>query len=258
MSLRGFLLAGLLLIAGCAGTSDLPPVPAYAASHLNALSWRAVIVAGDASISAFDNAAERLARDLATRRAADPADIHRYSARTRRPAGIQLASVGNVLDGIAALKPGSGEGCLVFATAHGAQDRGLVFPANQSDTYLDPDRLHRALAIGCGNAPTVVILSGCFSGGYLHPPMLRANRVILTAARRDRTSFGCGAGNVYTEFDDCLIGAMESGHGAWQDVFSAARLCVSARERVQNVLPSEPQSFVGASVAALGLPWRTH
>ncbi len=255
--MRALLLAGLALLAGCATGPELPPVPAYEASQLNGLTWRAVVVAGDASISAFDNAAERLSRDLVARRAVEPGDLRRYSARPRRPAGVQLASAANVLDGIAALKPGAGQGCLVFATAHGAQDRGLVFPANQNDPVFDPDRLHQALALGCGNAPTVVILSGCFAGGYLRPPMLRANRVILTAARRDRTSFGCGAGNVFTEFDDCLIGAMENGQGPWQDAFAAARLCVAARERIQNVMPSEPQSFIGAAVAALRLPWRS-
>ncbi len=257
MSIRFLLLAGLALLAGCATAPDLPPVPEYAPSQLSALTWRAVVVAGDASINAFDNAADRLAQDLAKRGAIAPSDIHRYSARPRRPAGVQLASTGNVLDGIAALKPAPGQGCLIFATAHGAPERGLYFPANQGDPLLDADRLHSALAIGCGNAPTVVILSGCFAGGYLRPPMLRANRVILTAARRDRTSFGCGAGNVFTEFDDCMLGAAEDGHGPWSDVFTAARLCVAARERIQNVLPSEPQSFIGPAVAALRPPWRT-
>lgn len=255
MTMRGIFLA-VVLLAGCATAPELPPVPAYAPSQLSTLTWQAVVVAGDASIGAFDNAAERLARDLATGGGTAVGDIHRYSARPRRPAGVQLASVGNVLEGIAALRPAANQGCLVFATAHGVPQRGLYFPANPADPLLDPDRLDRALALGCGNAPTVVILSGCFAGGYLRPPLLRANRVILTAARPDRSSFGCGAGNVFTEFDDCLIGAAEDGHGPWREVFAAARVCVAARERVQNFLPSEPQSFIGAAVGPLGPPWR--
>ena len=109
-----------LLVAGCAAGPDLPPVPAYDAEGLARLRYQAVIIGGDASINAFDNAAERMAKDLLKANAIAPAGLHRYSARPRRPPAILLASVGNVLDGIAALKPAAGQGCLVFATAHGA------------------------------------------------------------------------------------------------------------------------------------------
>lgn len=245
-----------LLVAGCAAGPDLPAVPAYDAEGLARLRYQAVIVGGDASINAFDNAAERMAKDLLKANAIAPAGMHRYSARPRRPPAILLASVGNVLDGIAALKPVAGQGCLVFATAHGAQEKGLYFPANGADPILDPERLDRALVAGCGIAPTVVVLSGCYSGHYLRPPMTRANRIILTAARADRPSFGCGAGNVFTEFDDCLLNAIEAAAAPLTESFAAAKQCVSARERQQNVAPSEPQSWVGPAVASLRLPWR--
>ena len=67
--------------------------------------------------------------------------------------------------------------------------------------FLDPVRLDRALAQGCGEAPTVVVLSGCYSGIFARPPMTRPNRVILTAARIDRPSFGCSIEDQFTEFD---------------------------------------------------------
>ena len=256
--MRAGFAAMALTLAGCATMPDLPPVPPYDAAALQRMSYRAVLVAGDASIRAFDNAADRLAEDLALRGATVPGEVHRFSARTAkdRPPGVGLATVGNVLDRIAALRPASGEGCLVYATAHGVPEQGLYFPANPGDLFLTPERLDSALVLGCGNAPTVVVLSGCYAGSYLRAPLTRANRVILTAARKDRSSFGCGAASVFTEFDDCMITAMEEGRGTWGKAFFGASICVAGRERQLRVPPSEPQSWIGDAVAAMKLPWR--
>lgn len=161
-----------------------------------------------------------------------------------------------MLDAIAAMQPASGQGCLVYATAHGVPERGLYLPADPRDPILTPERLDRALAQGCGNAPTVVVLSGCYAGLYLRPPLTRANRVILTAARRDRPSFGCGAGYVFTEFDDCMISAIEASRTVWRETFAAATACVAAREQTQNLTQSEPQAWFGNAVSALALPGR--
>ena len=256
--MRSFIMAALLLAAGCTTGPELPPVPRYDAAALGSVRFQSVVVAGDASINAFDNAAERFAGDLVLRGGLPATDLHRYSARrpARHPAGTGLASVAVVLDAIAQLRPAPGQGCLVFATAHGAPRTGLYFPADAADPMLDPDRLDRALALGCGNAPTVVILSGCFAGTYLRSPMTRDNRIILTAARADRTSFGCGAGNEFTEFDDCLLTALEAARAGWQEAFADARVCVAGRERSQSQVPSEPQAWFGPAVGALRLPWR--
>ena len=253
--MRGLLVA--FLLAGCATPPELPAVPRYDTAALAAMRFQSVIVAGDASINAFENAAERLTTDLVRRGGATPADLQRYSARSpsRRPPGAGLATVADFLDGVARMRPGPNGACLVFATAHGVPRDGLQFPANPSDQQLDAVRLDRALVLGCGNAPTVVILSGCFSGGYIRPPMTRANRIILTAARADRPSFGCGAGNVFTEFDDCLLTALEAATGVWQNAFAEARVCVAARERRQNQMPSEPQAWFGPAISTLRLPW---
>jgi len=134
----------------------------------------------------------------------------------------------------------------------------LYMPRGFGDHFLDPAALDRALALGCGNAPTVVIMSGCFSGIYAQPPVTRDNRIVLTAAAADRTSFGCGAGNDYTYFDACLLGSLDQlGVGmTWQDAITATRHCVAARETEMHVVPSNPQSFVGPAVTGMPLPWR--
>jgi hypothetical protein len=156
-----------------------------------------------------------------------------------------------VLSAIARLHPVSGEGCLVFATSHGAYRSGLVLVP--SENFLTPAALDRALHSGCGGAPTVVIISGCFSGSFAQPPMARANRIILTAAREDRPSFGCGVDSQYTFYDRCLLQTMDRA-STWRSAHAMIRACVSAREKEFRFHPSEPQAWFGDAVPGMPIP----
>ena len=83
---------------------------------------------------------------------------------------------------------------------------GLYLAA--SDSSLMPADLDKALTAGCGEAPTVVVVSACFAGNSPcrrcpgkshHPDGVDANR----------TSFGCGASIRYTYFDECFLGSLD-------------------------------------------------
>lgn len=251
---RGAAVALLAVAAACTPRAPAPPpvpgaavrdTPAAAAAPAHAAppSYQALLVAADGSIAVFDNATRRLGRDLTQ----GGARVERLSARDRhRP-----ATVVSSLRAIAAMRPAPGQACLIYVTSHGARDAGLVF--SRDDDVLDPGRLAAAVQRGCGAAPTVVVLSGCYSGLYAAPPLAGPDRIIITAARRDRPSFGCGAGEVYTVFDRCMIGAIERG-GTWRGAFDAARGCVAAEERREDERPSQPQARFGAAVATLPLP----
>jgi hypothetical protein len=145
---------------------------------------------------------------------------------------------------------GPNEGCLVYVTAHGSPQGVAITRRNE---IMSPAQLDRVVDTACGNRATVVVVSACFSGVFAEAPMVRANRVILTAARRDRTSFGCSADNVLTVFDGCILQSVRSG-APWRQVAETARGCVATEERRLRVLASEPQLFVGPSVQALAAP----
>jgi hypothetical protein len=229
-------------IGACAAAADLPP----------ALRYKAVLIAGDSSAPAFDHATAAVRDRLLAAKAA-PNDIQVLSADRGVVGrnGVLSSSLEHVLAAIARIHPAPGQGCLVFATSHGAFRRGLVLMP--SENYLTPAALDAALSTGCGDAPTVVIISGCFSGTFARPPVARANRIIFTAAREDRPSFGCGTGFQYTFYDRCLLGAMD--HTAtWREAYAAIRSCVAAREKEQRSLPSEPQSYFGPTVEAMPIP----
>ena len=234
---------------------SLPPVQPYDAATLAATRYKAVLVASDGRLPVFDNAVEGVASRL-REGGLSAADVQQLSAApaviTRE--GVRSATLDHVLSAVRAMRPGPGEGCLVYATSHGARFRGLSLAT--SSEMLTPDALDRALVQGCGNAPTVVVISGCFSGIFAQAPMTRENRVVLTAARADRPSFGCGAGVTYTVYDHCLLDAMNA-RGSWRDLQGNVQGCVAAEESKGRFTPSQPQAWFGSAVAGLPTPGRT-
>ncbi|HWD59326.1 MAG TPA: C13 family peptidase [Stellaceae bacterium] len=221
------------------------PPPAAVPEH-----WQAVLVAGDTAQPVFDNATRAVGLWLGERGVA-PEDIHRLAASAgQRDPAIEPATLDRVLGRIAGLHSRRGDGCFVFITSHGAPREGVYLSRN--DEMLRPAALARALAAGCGAVPTVVVISSCYSGSFARGRMTAPNRIVLTAARADRPSFGCAAERTYTVYDSCLLGALP--HAAsWRGVYSDTRECVELRERQLEAEPSHPQAWFGAAVRQLRL-----
>ena len=259
-------------LAACAG-QDPPPAPAQvtepaplsdarmpvaapaptarrAQPSTPALTYRAVLIAGSDDTAAFDNGTARMRALLIQSGRARPEDIARFSS-IQATEGAEIASAAAILRHIATLKPAENQACLVFFTSHGLPKRGLVIMASRQ--MVGPEILDRAVTSGCGDRPTLMILSGCFSGVFAEEPMARPNRVILTASRNDRPSFGCGAKDQYTYFDACLFDGLARGT-TWQAVFEATTTCVRDKEAERGFDPSEPRAWFGTMASALPIP----
>lgn len=243
--MRSALLLPLLLIAGCAQ----PVAPVAAAETAPSPRWHAVLVAGDPSLEVWDRAVDQMGARL--RGGGRVATIRTFSARRERvAAGAEPALRAPVLDAIARLRPAAGEACLIFLTMHGAPQRGLALAIEGS--FINPANLDAALSQGCGQAPTFVIASGCFSGNFAQAPMARPNRVVLTAARADRSSFGCSTQFEMTVYDRCVLDALAAAPPTAAAVAKSSHDCVAAEERRERMTPpSEPQSAIGQAVPGL-------
>lgn len=235
-SLTIFLFAIPWILLGNAAAVAAAPGPS---------GWKAVLVAGDNAQPVFDNAVAAAGGWLASR-GVPRRDIHVLSATQRPDAAAEPASAERVLGRIAALRPGRGEGCFVFITSHGHRGEGIWLA--YSGEFLQPAALAQALSGGCAGAPTVVVVSGCFSGAFT--TMRAPNRIVITAARADRPSFGCQVERTYSVFDECLLTALPR-FGNWQSIFKQTSSCVTVRERDMQVVPSQPQAFFGAAVRNL-------
>ena len=229
-----------LVLAGCASQNEpARPLPQPAA-------WKAVLIAGDDAEPAFDNAVDAMAAKLEGY-GVRPQDIVTLKASA---SGGLKANRDNIQDAFSRLAPAPLDGCFVFITSHGLPRRGLFLKA--VDGALSPGELDRLLDRGCGERPTVVIASGCFSGIFARGWSMPApNRTILTAAQSDRPSFGCNVDRRFTVFDQCVLETLEAGQ-AWQGVMERVRGCVSRNEDETNASPpSNPQISVGRGVEGL-------
>ena len=221
------------------------PVAAGAATSEFA-NWAAVVVAGDfhahsgAPTQAFDNARRDVTQAL-LRAGFAPDNIQQFSVRPQDYPGQNLlpSDPGFISNSLWQLASKAKDGCLVYFSSHGAPQGILV-----GDRLFSPEDLSRAVKNACGERPTVVILSACFSGVFV-APLSGANRAVFTAARPDRTSFGCGESDKYPYYDDCILSSFPKA-GNFMALAIAAKACVAAREIAEKAEPpSEPQIFVG-------------
>jgi peptidase C13-like protein len=227
------------------------------AAATNLSGWAAIVVAGDdhahsgAPSMVFDNARRDLAAALVQLGVA-PADIVQFSVQPEHfpDQRVEPSDPHLVASRLWDLSNRTSAGCFVYFTSHGSPD-GIVM----GDHIFSPDQMKQIVGNACGDRPTVVVVSACFSGVFV--PALRApDRLILTAARPDRTSFGCGESDRYTFFDSCFLQSLPN-NGDFPDLAHAVQVCVAQRERKEQVdYPSEPQLAIGQQ-AARDLPkWK--
>jgi len=236
--------AGLALALFAAQSAALEATPSSAGS------WQVVLAAGDDAEPVFDNATRELRRRLVAAGVPEN-NIHRLSAAAAElGATVEPAFADILLQRIAKLPARPGDRCLVFLTSHGERDAGLWLA--RSNAALKPDQLAQALSKGCAAVPTVVVVSACYSGSFAVGKMAKPNRVILTAARGDRPSFGCQVHRTYNFFDECLL-SLAPKSATWRAAFNASTRCVRRMEQELGMRPSEPQAYFGATVADLGL-----
>ena len=208
--------------------------------------WAAVVVAGDfhahsgVESEAFDNARRDVSHAL-IEAGFQPDHLRQFSTRPERyPTEHLMLSepqlIGTQLANIASQARG---GCLIYFTSHGSPAGVVVGPR-----LLSPAGMSRIVDDACGERPTVVIISACFSGVFI-PPMSRPDRLVLTAARPDRTSFGCGEADRYPYFDTCMLETMPRAKD-FGDLSRGVQACVAAKETATGMAPpSEPQLYIG-------------
>lgn len=235
------LIAGLSLAACATTSSSQTPEGAFD-------GWAASIVAADwttsrgTPIEAFDNARRDLVagfQDVGFARA----DMVDFSLRPDVP---DPTSADQALDAIGQNAEQATRGCFLYFTSHGSP-RGIVFGPNR---LMSPDEMARRIDGWCGTRPTVVIVSACFSGVFTER-LAAPNRMIMSAARRDRSSFGCSEDATYPYFDGCILESLPTSPN-FLALADQAALCVQRREREEGLRPaSEPQTVVGVDIAPL-------
>lgn len=224
--------------------ASLPQVSPFA-------KWTAVIVAGDnhahsgKKAEIFDNARRDVAAAFVAAGFAK-AHVRQFSVQPdpADPTAPSFTSADGIRGTVHKLLGEAGEGCLFYLTSHGDQT-GITFNENK----LSPEGLRSLVDRTCGGRPSVIFVSACHSGVFV-PALAAANRMVVTASRPDRTSFGCGETNKYPYFDDCLLQSLPTAP-TFPALANGVKACVAGKEAAQKFLPSEPQIAIGAQVEGM-------
>lgn len=242
-----------VLSAVFAATALLWPAPdARSEAGSDFADWAAVVIAADwrsgqgGDTAAFDNARRDVSAALLQAGFLSE-NLRQYSLRPRRPDDDDAIVTDRVtaVSGFLETAKRARSGCLFYMTSHGQPGAAVFGPG----AMITPRMLDVLLDEACPGRPTVVVVSACYSGSFI-PEVRASNRMILTASRADRNSFGCSDRDRYPYFDACMIEAIPRS----RDFLAAAtraRACV-ARMEAERLLapPSEPQMSVGADLQA--------
>lgn len=232
-----------VLVSACPSSTK----KSHARASSERIRWKAVIMTGDDSIDAFDNARETV-REVWMERGIAARDVRELSMASAVN-GVTQASKVHLERALQDLAVRRGEGCIVHLSSHGSP-WGFYL---RNEPALAPADLDALLDKYCGRNPTVVFVSACYSGIFTGNVMKRPHRAVFTAARDDRTSFGCGVENVYTFWDACLIDNLPRST-SWTNLGSRLDKCIRRKERREHLRFSYPQTFIGKIAATVALP----
>ena len=138
---------------------------------------------------------------------------------------------------------------VLFMTSHGTENHRFsldLWPMRFHE--IDPATL-RALLDESGIRNRVVVISACYSGGFVDALRDEAT-LVITAAASDRSSFGCTSEATWTYFGRAYFDeALRQTH-SFTEAFEIARPVIEAREKKEGFDPSRPQMVAGTAIIA--------
>ena len=135
----------------------------------------------------------------------------------------------------------------LFLTSHGSQTHRFSFdlwPLQLQE--LEPAKL-RALLDESGIRNRVIIVSACYSGGFVNS-LKDENTLVISASAVDKNSFGCSNEAEWTYFGKAYFDeALRKTH-SFVDAFESTKPVIAEREKNEGYIPSEPQMALGESI----------
>lgn len=221
-----------------------------------------VAFAGDASEDVFRNEAEYAQRLFGQR-----FDAHGHvvvlennaATVTTRPLAT-WTNLHRALEAIAKKMDPAQDVVLLYLTTHGSQDHELLvdldpLPLNQ----IGPDDIADAFKTLPSMRWKVIVVNACYSGGFVDA-LRDDSTLVITSARADRTSFGCGADSDITYFGKAFLVDALNRTTSLREAFDLARKSVAQWEDEDakndaGVEHSEPQIATSPSIEARLARW---
>jgi hypothetical protein len=144
---------------------------------------------------------------------------------------------------------------VLFVTSHGYENSGLAVEFGAlglNDIYAEDIRASFDQA---GIRYRVIIISACYSGGFVDA-LQSPDSIVITASARDRSSFGCSAERDWTYFGQAYFAEAMMHTTSFVTAFEQAAATIAARERREHKEASQPQIWVGENIARHLRDWQ--
>jgi hypothetical protein len=216
-----------------------------------------VAFAGDGEENVFRNEAEYVDVLLTRRFGAAGHDlllVNNPATLNQHPLA-SLSNLENAIRVVAERMDREQDLLLLFLTSHGSKDHMLYvsmdpLPLDQ----IAPDDLAGVLSKS-GIRHRVVVISACYSGGFIDALRDDATMVIA-AARADRSSFGCGTTSEITDFGRAFFVEGLNHNATFSEAFVEAKRLISAWENRNGEDHSYPQMVTTPQIDAQLEAWR--
>jgi Peptidase C13 family len=203
------------------------------------------------SDAVFFREASEAARVLSARFSANGRTLLLTAGADDKPNGPPQGSPDNLGTALAAVadRMDKAEDVLVlYSTSHGDPRTGLAYRDGEKGAgMIAPAHLARLLD-DLGFERRIILISACYSGIFI-PMLTNDETVIVTAASSRRPSFGCVPSNDWTFFGDALINNALRKPQPFEKAADEAQSLIDKWEASLRVPSSEPQLFIGSSVA---------
>lgn len=192
-------------------------------------------IGGDGSQEVFRREVEFVSQQFAQRFGTNGRTVTLINSRTTA-ATQPMATVTSVRESLQAIsrKMNRDQDVLfLFMTSHGSEDHEFVIDQNGMNLHGLPATQLAELLNASGIRWKVVLISTCYSGGFINP-LKDGRTLIIAAARRDRTSFGCADENDFTYFGRAYFKDALPKSDSFQDAFYKAKKIVRERELAES------------------------
>ncbi len=161
-----------------------------------------------------------------------------------------------VLDQLAEVMDVNQDVLFLYLTSHGTKEQISVSYAGLELAQIDAKQFGAVLK----NSPIkwkVIMISACYSGSFI-PYLKDDHHLVMTAAREDRVSFGCGEGSDMTYFAKAMFKEALPQHDSFIAAFTAAEQVIEQweNEDFPDSQHSKPQIYIGSKIATQLQQWR--
>ncbi len=152
--------------------------------------------------------------------------INNPATLDKRPIA-NLSNIELAIDGIGKKMDPAQDVLMIFITTHGSREHELyvsmdplpldqIVPGDLANAFADSAIKHR-----------VFVISACYSGGFIDA-LKNENSMVVTAARSDRASFGCGTQSAITDFGRAFFVDGLNQTASFAEAFAVARKEIDA------------------------------